>query len=579
MQQHSPLDFTSLLHALSRPQAFPFVCSEQEISLIQTHASAVLLTSGLVYKVKKPKNFGFFDYSTPALRRFFCQQEVRLNAPLAPTIYLGIAPILYTTHGQIRMGTTCSCENIPEPGALQEGERVIDYAVVMIRLPDTATLESMVLAGTATPSLLAEIARHIAKFHAATSTSEYISSFGSCDCMQKNWQENFVQMQPYRGRTIDARSDELITRYVRQFIEGRTALFASRVNEQRIRDGHGDMRLQHIYILNSILDQASESDLRHPRIVLLDRIEFNERFRYSDVASEVAFLVMELDAAGRTDLSRAFVDAYIAETGDEALREVLPFYCCYRAYVRGKVSSFQLDEPEIPATQRQAASQAATSLFALATHYASGSAKPTALLVGGLMGTGKSTLALALQHETGWKSFSSDVVRKQLAHVDSLQPQASRFNQGIYTAQWTEHTYAALCDRAKNELAHGHSVLIDASFLRRMDRQAMVRLARRYDARILFVECLCPQEVVLQRLAQRWEKRNAGRASSLSDGRPELYEEQRSRWEVFDGEQESPLGHIAVSTTDPLAGSLEQVLEVLELPHLACWLPEAVDLP
>ena len=578
MKNDGSLDFAQMLRMLAQPEAFPFsLPTAKSVPIIQTHASAVLLTPNLVYKLKKPKDFGFFDYSTPTLRRHFCLQEVALNAPLAPHIYHGIAPILFIANAQVHFGEVYVPQDLPAPGIMLGGGQVIDFSVVMARLPDEATLASMVQKGRATISLLSEIARHIARFHGTATTNEHIARFGDLACIRGNWEENFSQVQPYLGQTITAETNDIITGYVRQFIKDRAALFTNRVREQRIRDCHGDLRLQHIYVL----DKEKEADPQLSRFTLLDRIEFNERFRYSDVASEIAFLVMELDAAGRSDLARAFVDTYITETGDESLRELLPFYCCYRAYVRGKAHSFQLDEPEVPAAQRQAASQAAIQLFTLAAHYASGSAQPTVIMIGGLMGTGKSTLALALQHETGWSYFSSDAARKHLAQIDPTQPQASAFNQGIYTTQWTDRTYATLSAHTGHALANGHSVIIDASFLRRSDRQILVRVARNHGAQALFIECLSPREVVLKRLAQRWKRRSEGSvplASSTSDGRPELYDAQCTCWEPFVPNEEPDLRALTITTTTSLSICIEQVLVLLQLPRLCCWLRDSSDL-
>lgn len=332
MNTLSEIDFATMLHVLSQPAAFEdaisggdefqkgLSCGHRPISVIQTHASAVVLTANRVYKLKKPKNFGFFDYSTPALRRHFCQQEVLLNARLAPQVYLGVAPILLFSGDRLRFGPTFSPGDVPLPGTILDGGCVVDYAVVMVRLPDEAMLESKVRTGTADTTLLAEIARFVAAFHATAQTDEHIASFGSVEVIGGNWEENFAQMQPFLGRTLDATTFDRIVSYIHHFMEERAPLFASRVEDGRIRDCHGDLRLQHVYLL----------DGEH-KLAIIDGIEFNERFRYSDVASEVAFLTMELEAAGRFDLSRAFVDSYIAATRDDTLREVLPFYTCYRA--------------------------------------------------------------------------------------------------------------------------------------------------------------------------------------------------------------------------------------------------------
>ncbi|HEY7357660.1 MAG TPA: AAA family ATPase [Ktedonobacterales bacterium] len=562
--------FAALLRELTRPEAFP-VAVAAPVPVIQTHASAVLLAGDYAYKLKKPKDFGFFDYSTPALRRHFCQEEVRLNARLAPDVYLGIAPVLRATRGHVGFGLMLPPEQAPEPGAAFQGRTVIDYAVVMKRLPDEATLAALICSGTATPQLVAEVAERVAAFHASVPTNEHISAFGAPPVISGNWEENFAQTLPYVGRALDAATYDQIASAVRRWLHERQRLFEERRRAGRIRDCHGDLRLQHVYVL------GQDADARH-RLAVIDCIEFNERFRYGDVAGEVAFLTMELDAAGRPDLARAFVQAYTRSSGDETLRELLSFYACYRAYVRSKVAAFQLDEPEVPTAQREVARQQARALFTLTAHYAAGLQPPTLLLVGGVMGTGKSTLANALQRETGWALCSSDATRKRLAGLELAQPQADQFEQGLYSQNWTARTYHALLDEARAALAGGRSVLLDASFARRADRQAAAQVAAACGARSIFVECACPPEIALQRLARRWAARAAAglqagvEASLASDGRPDLYERQRARWEAFDAQQEPALAHLQMETSGTLAASVEQALAVLAIPRFACWL-------
>jgi len=246
--------------------------------------------------------------------------------------------------------------------------------------------------------------------------------------------------------------------------------------------------------------------------------------------------------------------------------------------VRGKVLSFQLDEPEVPETQQEVARQEAGSLFALAEHYASGPTRPTVIMIGGLMGTGKSTLALALKRELGWELFSSDAVRKHLAQLDPAQPQADAFGQGWYSSGWTSRTYHALRALASTALARGRSVLLDASYMRRADRQALAQAAAAYGAPVLFVECICAREDALSRLAQRWRMRVDARqlppeeASAASDGRPDLYDAQCAGWESFVAQEEPYIRRSVVTTMLPLAVGVEQVLDALHSPRLACWL-------
>lgn len=560
------IDFPRMLEALTQPGAFPFALRDDKpITVIQTHASAVLLAADRAYKLKKPKDFGFFDCSTATLRRHLCGQEVLVNRRLAPHVYLGVAPVLVSADGRVRFGSTASPAEVARPGAMLDGATVIDYAVVMLRLPDEATLEARVRAGTATQELLAEVARFVAKFHAATPSSEHSASFGGLEVIRGNWKENFAQMRPYISRTLDTATYERIAEYIHRFLDERTALFASRVRDGYIRDCHGDLRLQHVYLL----DTPCKAHVPSYEIVVLDGIEFNEHFRYGDVAGEVAFLAMELDGLHRTDLSRAFIESYAEAAGDGGLHELLPFYQCYRACVRGKVTSFQLDETEIPTDQREESRSQATALFTLAASYAGGPTCPTLLLIDGLMGTGKSTIAQALQRELGWTLFSSDTVRKRLAQLDPAQPLAEAFGQGAYSPAWTARTYEALLKEAKRALADGRSMLLDATFLHRADRLAAIRLARKYGASMMFVECICPRAIALQRLEQRWKERIEGSreglpaASPASDARPDLYDAQAACWEAVEPDEEAESMHLVVATAQSLPATLEPVYTAL----------------
>jgi uncharacterized protein len=256
---------------------------------------------------------------------------------------------------------------------------------------------------------------------------------------------------------------------------------------------------------------------------------------------------------------------YRDETGDVSLDELLPFYECYRACVRAKVVSFQLDEVEIEQNQREEAQEAASSLFTLATSYAQSPMCPVVIMFGGRMGTGKSTLAHALQQELGWELISSDVLRKQLAHLDPLSPQADAFNEGFYSSQWTARTYHALHEHVAALLRDSRSAILDASFIRRADRRAVAERAFAVGASVLFVECICPREMVLQRLVRRWQMRakrqevtplsSTPNTAFASDGRPELYDAQQAFQEAFVAQEEPGVTHFQMSTDKSLSVS------------------------
>jgi len=601
--------FAEMLQALARPEAFPrgqpndttrvsasegdssghggSVNGQEQIEIVQTHASAVLLAGDRAYKLKKPNDFGFFDYSTATLRRHFCGEEVRLNSRLAPAIYLGVAPVLALPDGSFRFAREYAPDATPAPGASLDGGRVVDYAVVMVRLPEEATLEARVLTDGVRPEMIVAVAERVAAFHSMSRTDDRVAHFGSLDVIEHNWVENFEQMGPYIGRALDSATFDRINAYIGAFLRQRHTLFETRVHTGRIRDCHGDLRMQHIYFLDHP-SLASESAASPDALAIIDCIEFNERFRFGDVAGEIAFLTMELDAVGRPDIARAFTDAYVARAGDESLRELLPFYACYRACVRGKVMAFQLDEPEVPPDQRDQAQREARKVFTLAARYASRPAAPMLLLTGGLMGVGKSTLARRLAHEQGWALLSSDTIRKELAGVAPTLPQDQPYGQGIYSQHWTARTYRTMLERAAATLAEGRSVILDASFARATDRRAAARLAVQVGADAWFIECVCPREVALARLSSRWrrkqdsaggvrlaaELRAASAALDASDGRPALYDEQAAAWQPFDGATEPDVAQVCVDTGGSAAASVAQVMDALDSQLVVCWLSE-----
>ncbi|HEV2462112.1 MAG TPA: phosphotransferase, partial [Ktedonobacterales bacterium] len=281
--------FVALLCGLMQPGVLPgATTSTTATELRQTHLSAVLLTGDRAYKLKKPKSLGFCDYSTVAQRRHYCEQEVRLNSRLAPWVYLGVAPIVQTADAYLRIGVARPPGQVPEPGEHADGGSVVDYAVVMRRLPDEATLAARVQRGMASPALLGRVAEVVAAFHAGSQTDAMVERFGALEVIRANWEENFAQMRPYVGGTFDAATFDQVERYVRRFCAARVALLEQRVRAHRIRDCHGDLRLQHIYALGPAADPGE-------KLAIIDCIEFNDRFRYGDVASEVAFLTMELE--------------------------------------------------------------------------------------------------------------------------------------------------------------------------------------------------------------------------------------------------------------------------------------------
>ncbi len=326
-----------VVEALMKPEAY-----EEEpgrIELMQTHISFVFLTRKFVYKVKKDVDLGFLNFTTLEKRRFFCEKELELNRRLCGDMYLEVVPINRSNVIKIK----------------GEGETV-EYAVKMKRMPQEKMMSKLLEENKVGDRLVDRIAKIIAVFHSKAETNRKINEFGSLAIIETNWKENFEQTREFVGKTISMKNFKLIRERIGGFMERNVPFFMKRVTEDRVRDCHGDIHSGNIFATD--------------RIYIFDAIEFNERFRYSDVASDVAFLAMDLDFKERADLSNFFVKRYVEYSGDQELAKLLPFYKCYRAYVRGKVVSFKLKDPRVGGEEKNAAMKEAKTYFKLASTYA-----------------------------------------------------------------------------------------------------------------------------------------------------------------------------------------------------------------
>jgi len=308
--------------------------------MTQTQMSVIFFSDNLVYKIKKPVNLGYLDYTTLEKRLFFCRKELELNRRLCPDYYLEVVNIT-SDNGKIHVNG--------------KGQ-IIEYAVKMKRLPEESMMNVLLEKNMVTPEMIEAVADRIVKFHKTAETSADISSSGGLETVVTNTEENFDQTVKYIGQTITPEQYESIQAYTRDFIESNRSLFHKRVNDGKIKDCHGDLHAAHICFVDDIC--------------IYDCIEFNDRFRYVDVAAEVSFLAMDLDNYGYPELSNAFVNAYIQRSQDNEISELLRFYKCYFAYVRGKVACFKIDDPLITEEEREKTKGTARKYFKLATTYA-----------------------------------------------------------------------------------------------------------------------------------------------------------------------------------------------------------------
>lgn len=465
---------------------------ELPIEMKQTHISVLFLGRKHVIKLKKPVDFGFLDYTTLKNRQQACDDEVRLNRRLCPDIYLGIGDVI-ETDGQIHFSGHAG--------------KIVDYYVWMKRLPDDRMLDQLVIRNQVTEGMIDRIAGRLSEFHRIALRGPDVAKWGSPAEIRHNWEENFAQTEAFIGRTISASTYKSIREWVDSWLEKNTDLFDRRVREGRIVDGHGDVRCESVCV-------------KEDAVCIYDCIEFNDRFRCDDVASEAAFLAMDLDARGRPDLGYFFTESYQRRTGDKEFFTLLPFYRCYRAFVRGKVLSFQLNEAEFTAEEHLTAANQAANYFEMARRYALRLRRPTVVAVGGLSGMGKTSVARAIASELGLRVVSTDAVRQSLFGV-AKQP--SGYGEGVYTAESNRLTYRKMIEKARERLIEDGGVVLDATFRQADDRRMARDLALKTGAEWRFIECHLTPELVRARLAER-----AARKEGFSDATWEIYLRQRA---------------------------------------------------
>jgi uncharacterized protein len=485
--------------------------------LITTHISGVFVTDHKVWKLKRPVDYGFVDYSTLERRRQCCEDEVRLNRRLAPDVYLGVVPV--------RLG--------PEGYAFGAEGKIIDYAVQMRRLANEHRADALLRRNALTPEHLARLAARLARFFLdAPSTPEA----GTIEVIRGNIVENFTQVEPFVGRFLSRETFDATRAWQLETMERQPGLFRARVAQGRIRDGHGDLRLEHVYF-------------EPPEPLVIDCVEFNDRLRHGDEAADVAFLAMELTAGNRADLAEAFVASFASESDDHDLYGVVDFYASYRAWVRGKVAAFLAADPSTPSEKRTRKAEEARTLFSLARAYTEAvSAGRLVIAVGGLIGSGKSTLAAGLGRDAAVPVISSDRVRKSLAGLRAFE----RAPESVYSPAFSARTFDEMFRRAEVVLDSGRGVVLDATFRDRALRLRARALARRHGRPFLFVETVCDDATLRDRL----RRRAAG--PSVSDAGEPLLDRVRAEFEPV---TELDAGeHLPVDTTGSPEAAVRAVM-------------------
>ncbi len=498
----------------------------KSVTVLQTHVSYVALAGAFVYKVKKPVNLGFADFSTLEKRRHFTHREVELNRLLCPAIYLGVVPIVWR-------GNTLAFAD----GASGD---IVDYAVRMHRLDERFLLRTLIEAGTVTTGDLDRVAAVLASFCLRQARGPAVLAFGQPAQIRDLVETNLKEAAPFVDRVLSNGTYTALQLFFERWLKTHAELLAARVRLGRIYDGHGDLRPEHIH-------------LGPHSVCIFDCVEFNDRFRCCDAACDLAFLAMELDFAQRRDLTRYFVQRMTDALSDPQMAMLLPFYQCYRAVVRGKVSAIAADASEFPETQRAPTRDRARRYMQLALTYAVTAGRPLALAIGGRIATGKSTLANGLAECLGWRIISSDWTRKELAGLPPTERPSPEVRKTLYTPSMSERTYRKLFESAAAELREGRSVILDATFGRRTYRDQLAAIASSNAADRIFIELTCPDEWIRTRLQERDQQ-----SGVTSDARLEDFDQVGTAYQ-----EPSELGADGLIRADGTVRLGEQILTLL----------------
>ena len=461
-------------------------------AVAETHISVVFFVGDRAYKLKKPVDLGFLDFSTRARREAACHREVELNRRLSPDVYLGVA-------------------DITGP----DGE-VADHLVVMRRMPEARRLSALVAAeAPGLERLVAEVAQHVGDFHARLGHTPATDAAGSVEAVLGHWDDDVTAMTPFVGEVLDPSTFERVADRYRTYLAGRQALLAHRVADGHIVDGHGDLQAADIFCLDD-----------GPRI--LDCIEFDDDLRRGDVLADIGFLAMDLERLGRPDLAQHAVTAWAAAAGrhgTEVPTSLLHHEIAYRAHVRCKVACLRLAQESPGDPARVASATAARVLLDLCDEHLA-AARVRLVLVGGTPGTGKTTLARGVGHARDWPVLRSDVFRKALANLPPTDRSgAGAPGEGIYDDATTRRTYAALLERARRHLEMGESVVLDASWHDPALRTAARRLAADVHAEIIELRCHLDEAVAAERIARR-----AASGADASDADATVAADMARRW-------------------------------------------------
>ncbi|MCP4115542.1 MAG: AAA family ATPase [Desulfobacteraceae bacterium] len=510
-----------IFKAMENPGFYPHPV--HRIEKRETHISKVFLTGEYVYKIKKPLDLGFLDFSTLEKRRFYCDREISLNRRLAHDIYLEVVAIT------LKNG---------DYGLDKEG-RTVEYAVRMRQLPDDRSLQRMIKAGEINKNNMIELGRKLARFYLQAPESEGLEAGDAWRNVLDACEENFRQTKSFRDTLLDRETWETVQGATISFLKTHRSHFIHRFNAGKFRDCHGDLRTGHVYFTDK-------------GIQIIDCIEFNDRLRHIDVINDLAFLLMDLDFHGEQALGNCLLNEFLEQTDDTNAILMMAFYKCYRAFVRCKINCIFLASNDLQPGEREKARRHALKYLDLSCQYAIQFSRPRIWVLCGMPATGKSTIAGALARILEIEPIRSDLVRKELFGLKPHERGGVNFGEKIYAPSAGSLTYGKLLCLAQEEIENGKSVILDATFSRAKHREDLVRLAKDKGIKPVFIECTAAEETVKERLQKRRS------APSVSDARLEHFDELKARYEPFIGDENAR--HIMVDTTLPLDACIRRIL-------------------
>jgi aminoglycoside phosphotransferase family enzyme/predicted kinase len=515
-----PVDMATLISSLQNPRSYDHAVGE--VGVIETHISWVLLTGSYAYKIKKPVNLGFLDFSTLEKRRFYCQQELRLNRRLAPSLYLDVVAV------------TGSAEH----PRLHGSGPAIEYAVKMRQFPQQSQLDRVLTRGELYPQHIDALASTVAAFHADVAIAKPTEAYGDPEQVHETVLENFDRV--LSGLRDEKAAERLLDlrRWAQREYERCRPILAMRKQRGYVRECHGDMHLRNMALLDG-------------EVLVFDCIEFSETLRWIDVISEIAFVVMDLDDRRCPHLGRRFLNAYLEHTGDYGSLEVLHYYLMYRAMVRAMVDSIRIRQSSMDEAEKRRVLDEYRSYLTLAEQYTQ-AARPTLVITHGLSGSGKTTFAQALLEHYPAIRIRSDVERKRLFGLAAAARTRPGIDRGLYTAEATERTYDRLHELARVILKAGYSVIVDATFLKQVQRREFQRLAEECGVPFLILDCEAPDQILRERVSQRGQ-------ADASEANRAVLERQLARREPLT-EAEQTLAVTVDTTKAPVGRDLASTL-------------------